>query len=188
MRVNDRALKHVVQSQRHGALLPSPPTTALGMSQPKRQNAAKRAANNPLLAKVRKQEGRVKTVFILKLEGCKFLPPHYIVQQGFAQAFASTSHKWLWRYTCHFIIWSPMLRKCSDPLLQPTQEFPATSWGSHRACVCRKMLHSLLGQAELARMSSSSLFNWLEICLQPFHPAQNLNAAIHTDVSILICL
>lgn len=46
-----------------------------GMLQPKRQSAAKRAANNQFLATVSKHEGHAKRVFIPKLKGRTFLPP-----------------------------------------------------------------------------------------------------------------
>lgn len=148
-----------------------------GMSQPKRQSAAERAANDPLLATVRKQEGHVKSISILKLKGCKFLPPSYVVRQGFAQAFASTSQKWLWRYTHHFIAWPLNVGEVHGPFAFINIGASRHFLGQPPCCVWRKTLYSLLGQAELAGMSPSGLFNRLEICLQPFHPAQDLNAA-----------
>jgi len=88
-----------------------------GTSRPKQQSAAKRTANSQLLATASKQEDHVQSVFILKLEGFKFLPPRYFVRQGFAQASARSNRKQLQRYTCHFITWSPTMGRCLDPLL-----------------------------------------------------------------------
>lgn len=77
-----------------------------GMSQPKRQITAKRAANNVLLTERSKQDGHTEHVFTLEWKSCTFLPLRYVVRQGFAQPFASASRELVRRPTGHFFSFS----------------------------------------------------------------------------------
>lgn len=60
-----------------------------GMSQPKRQIAARRAANNER----RKQDGHSEHVFTLKWKSCTSLPPRYIVSLKLSNSGATHSQQ-----------------------------------------------------------------------------------------------
>lgn len=160
---------------RHSASFPS--NYHPGMSQHKRQSAAKRAANNLLLTMGRKQEGHVKSVCILKLKSSKFLPPHYTVHQGFTQAFANATQTVSEIFPSFYYLISH-IGKIFGPFDLIITGASSHFLGQSPCYVYRKTLHRLLGQTELMACTSlSSLSNWLEICLKPCHPAQDVNAA-----------